>query len=119
MAAWGLESGLKGSVSPTFQASEELAYSYNASIAGKTLIQDKNKLNVIALLIDRSTGAIVNTAQTTIEDYTTGIESINNEQLIINNEQSDGAVYDLSGRKVNSQLKKGLYIQNGKKFIKK
>lgn len=119
VAAWGLESGLKGSVSPTFQASEELAYSYNASIAGKTLIQDKNKLNVIALLIDRSTGAIVNTAQTTIEDYTTGIESINNEQLINNNEQSDGAVYDLSGRKVNSQLKKGLYIQNGKKFIKK
>ncbi len=30
---------------------------------------------------------------------------------------SDDAVYDLSGRKVNSQLKKGLYIKNGKKML--
>jgi hypothetical protein len=31
----------------------------------------------------------------------------------------DSAIYDLSGRKVNSQLKKGLYIQNGKKVAVK
>ncbi len=29
----------------------------------------------------------------------------------------DSAIYDLSGRKVNSQLKKGLYIQNGVKRV--
>ena len=34
--------------------------------------------------------------------------------------QGEGAVYDLQGRKImnNSQLKKGIYIFNGKKIIK-
>ena len=30
----------------------------------------------------------------------------------------NGKIYDLSGRKVNSQLKKGIYIRNGKKMVK-
>lgn len=32
---------------------------------------------------------------------------------------NDGAVYDLQGRKVNSQLKRGIYIVNGKKVLVK
>ena len=115
VAAWGLENGIKGSVSPAFQAGEELQYSYNVSIAGKTLIQNKNKLNVIALLIDRSTGAIVNTAQTTIEDYNpTGIKGVQEVQKIQGVQEN---IYDLSGRKVNFQTKKGLYIVNGRKVL--
>ena len=47
-------------------------------------------------------------------DDTTGIKSMNNEQLTIDNE----AVYDLQGRKV-AQPTKGLYIVNGKKVVKK
>ena len=50
------------------------------------------------------------------------IGSIHNSQFIIHNEAD--AMYDLSGRKINSQfstlnsqLKKGLYIVNGKKVI--
>ena len=38
-------------------------------------------------------------------------------KLRVKSEESDNAVYDLSGRKVNSQLKKGLYIKNGKKML--
>ena len=45
-------------------------------------------------------------------------------ELRVKSEESDNAVYDLSGRKVNSQfsiinsqLKKGLYIKNGKKVL--
>ena len=38
-------------------------------------------------------------------------------ELRVKSEESDNAVYDLSGRKVNSQLKKGLYIKNGKKML--
>ena len=53
---------------------------------------------------------------------TTGIESIDNGQLIIDN--SADAVYDLSGRKVNCHLstvnsqfkKKGIYIKNRRKI---
>ena len=50
----------------------------------------------------------------------TGIENI--EHSTLNIEHSEGAVYDLSGRKingqssmVNGQLSKGIYIMNGKK----
>ena len=48
------------------------------------------------------------------EDETTGIKSIDNGQLIMDN----GAVYDLQGRKVTKPVKGGLYIVNGKKVIK-
>jgi hypothetical protein len=55
-----------------------------------------------------------------MKDDNTGIETIDNGQLII-----DNSIYDLSGRKVangqwsmvNGQLKKGIYIQNGKKTV--
>ena len=47
------------------------------------------------------------------DDDTTGIETINKEQSVKNN-----GLYDLNGRRLNStQLKKGLYIKNGKKVV--
>ena len=46
-------------------------------------------------------------------DDMTGIETINNEQSVKKN-----GLYDLNGRRLNStQLKKGLYIKNGKKVV--
>ena len=56
-----------------------------------------------------------------------GIEDgLQNEELRVKSEESDNAVYDLSGRKINSQfsifnsqLPKGIYIVNGKKVIKR
>ena len=67
----------------------------------------------------------------TLREYETGIESIHNSQFIIHN---DDAIYDLSGRKIDSSLftlpsslpslpslpsslKKGIYIVNGQKRI--
>ena len=57
------------------------------------------------------------------DNWIDGIAEINNEELIMKNEESAGAVYDLGGRKIksqfstlHSQLKKGLYIINGKKI---
>ena len=114
VAAWGLEDGIEGSVNPVIVAGEEQTYSYTASITGKKLIQDKNKLNVIVMLIDRTTGNIVNAASTTIDDYATAINGI--EQSPLSVEQS---VFDLSGRKITSQPKKGIYIVNGKKVAYK
>jgi hypothetical protein len=45
-------------------------------------------------------------------DITNGITSIANGQLPM-----DNAIYDLSGRRV-QKATKGIYIQNGKKFIR-
>jgi len=48
------------------------------------------------------------------DEDATGIDSLSPSVS-----ESEGAVYDLSGRRVNSQPKKGIYIVNGKKtFIK-
>lgn len=69
VAAWDIAGGVNGSISSTIQAGEIQSYTYEASIAGKSLIQDKSKLKVIAMLIDRSTGRIANAAQTTINDF--------------------------------------------------
>ena len=48
------------------------------------------------------------------EDEATGINSIDNGQLTI-----DNSVYDLQGRRVNGNAQKGVYIVNGKKVITK
>ena len=58
--------------------------------------------------------------------YTDGIDNsqftLHNSQFIIHNSQftiEDSQIYDLQGRRVSSsQLRKGLYIINGKKYIK-
>lgn len=61
--------------------------------------------------------AVAATTGTTAWGYqtesTTGIRSIDNEQLTIDNR------YDLQGRKVKSSQRKGIYIRNGKKYIVK
>ena len=44
-----------------------------------------------------------------------GIDVVHNSQITIHN--SEG-VYDLSGRKISNELTKGIYIVNGKKFVK-
>ena len=56
-----------------------------------------------------------------VNDTSTGIDEIKNEKLKIENGE---AVYDMAGRKVQSsmvnvQLRKGIYIINGKKYILK
>ena len=90
-------------------------------------IDNRANIRVVAILIDTRTGEAVNAEKANIsglEDVITGIETIHNSsqssgaggtQFIIHN---GDAVYDLSGRRVdNSQLPKGIYINNGKKII--
>ncbi len=49
------------------------------------------------------------------EGKTTGIATVNSEQLTVNSD-----IYDLQGRRVNpSSLRKGLYIVDGKKVVRK
>ena len=121
VAAWGIEKGVNGSVPTSVVAGEEQEYTYKANISNNKLIQDKANLKVIVMLIDRSTGTIVNAAQAPIEAYNAtalgGVESTSSN--------SEEKVYDLSGRRVdsnfknqNSKLGKGIYIVNGKKVLR-
>lgn len=69
VAAWNLVNGFDGSVNSSFEAGESMKFNYLADIASKNVIQDKSLLKVIALLIDRSNGHIINAAHTTIKPY--------------------------------------------------
>jgi len=65
---------------------------------------------------DTTLGSLLDNYQSSLvgffDDETTGIQSIDNGQLTM-----DNSVYDLQGRKVNGQLKKGLYVVKGQKLI--
>jgi len=69
VGAWDIEHGVIGSVNSTINAGEVQNYNFKADITSKSVIQDKSKLKVATLLIDQSTGTIVNAAQATILDY--------------------------------------------------
>lgn len=113
VAAWSALNGVDGSVDPVIDADTPQEYSYTASIANKSLIQDKTKLKAVVLLIDRVSGQIVNAAQSPISDYGTGIETVRDTRRAANSE-----IYDLSGRQItNHRLTKGLYIKGGKKVL--
>lgn len=66
VGAWNIQNGVNNSVPEKFEADEELPFTYNADISSKSVIQNKSKLSVVALLIDKSNGVIINAAQTTI-----------------------------------------------------
>ena len=68
MAAWNVKKGIDGSVNPNIVDGAVQDFSYEVNISNKKLIQDKSKLKVIAMLIDRTTGFIINAAQTAIGD---------------------------------------------------
>ena len=50
------------------------------------------------------------------EDETTGIVSMDNGKLIMDNE-ADAQWHDLQGRRIEKPTKAGLYILNGKKTV--
>ena len=98
VAAWNIASGAANSVSPTIVADEIQNYSFTADITSKSLIQDKSKLKVVALLIDKTTGGIVNASQVAIQDYTpTSIEGVHHSANVGETER-----YTLDGRQINA-----------------
>ncbi|MBR3399520.1 MAG: hypothetical protein IKH08_07055, partial [Prevotella sp.] len=96
VGAWNIANGFANSVNTTIVADEIQDYSYTADISSKSVIQDKTKLKVVALLIDKSNGSIINAAQTTIDDYTTGINDANIDNVV------ETARYNLNGHKINA-----------------
>jgi thiol-disulfide isomerase/thioredoxin len=98
VAAWGIGDGIDGSVSSTIQAGEIQSFTYETSLAGKSLIQDKSKLKVIAMLIDRNTGRIANASQTAINDYDpSAIHAVSTTS-----DNRDAGRCSLDGRRLNS-----------------
>lgn len=93
VAAWNIKNGANNSVNPSFTAGESMKYKFQANINSKGLIQDKSKLKVAALLIDRNTGQIINAAQSTVDEYS-AISNILDTNVI------EVERYDINGHKL-------------------
>ena len=122
VAGWSLKNGVTNSVDSNIDANVEQKFTYTGNISSNTLIQDKDKLKAIALLIDKTTGRIVNAAQSDIV-LATAIDEVQGSSS-----KTQQEVYDLSGRRISaeansslftlhSSLKKGIYIAPGGKKI--
>ena len=95
----------------------KLQYSFalaNAlNTASAPVIQDVNKLKVIAVLMNTETGEVVNANKVKISS-STGISVIEAG----NGNNGNAAYFDLQGRRV-AKPAKGLYISNGRKVVMK
>ena len=104
VGAWNIANGVSGSVNSPIEAGEVQKYNFLADISSKSIIQDKSKLMVAALLIDQSTGAIVNATEVPIRDFDpTGIYSIDAASA------TESARYTIDGRRI-STPQRGLNI---------
>ena len=89
----------------TLDAYEGISHSYtfNLSQVKQNLLQDKNKLRIIAAIVDNN-GKILNCAKDEVNDYIdAGIESISDANASVE-------YYNLNGVKV-SEPSNGIYIR--------
>ena len=110
----GIRTGIAGSITAPIVAYTPQTYSTTlTTLASHTqrLIQDKNRLNAIAILINTETGEVVNAAKAAILPY--GTDAVPSVAV---SQQPNGQAFDLQGRRTSAS---GLYIQDGKKYLVK
>jgi hypothetical protein len=66
VAAWGADKGMEGSVKAPLKQNVSQSFTYTGDISANKVIQDKGRLSVVALLLDKETGKIINACQTEI-----------------------------------------------------
>lgn len=119
IGGWSTNTGVRNSLPSSVKAEQPVTHDYKIDVGNNNLIQDPDKLSIVALLIDKNTQRIVNAVRCPVLDVHSGISNIE-----MSNEATTG-VYDLIGRKVRvdktsmDDLPSGIYIVNGEKIIKK
>ena len=66
---WGVHYGVNGSISGQVVSGKEIESTYRADISANGKIQDKSKLYVVALLIEKATGKVYAAGKALIGDY--------------------------------------------------
>ena len=110
VAAWGALEGVEGSVDANIYKNDPMTYNTTLDISSNTLVQDKDKLSLTALLINKNNYAIVNAAQVPF-GYIAGIDGVTTDT-----QNSEVARYNVNGMRL-SAPQKGLNIvkmANGK-----
>ena len=108
----GIRSGIQGSIEAPVVAWQPQTYSNTiTTLASHTqkLIQDKSRLHAVCMLIDTSTGAVVNAAQSDVRPYgASGITEVRSCS------SASDACYDLQGRRLRLAPARGLYVDRSR-----
>lgn len=109
-------SGTLGLLPSEFTAGEKYSIT-PVNIKISDAILDKDKVNVVVMLIDTKTGEVVNAVRAKVNGDTTSIEDVDTDA------PKSNVVYNLSGVRVSENgmqnLPAGIYIMNGKTIIKR
>ncbi len=110
--------GISESIPAAVEADQPVQHQYSFDLemavnsSWEPIIQDYEKLYVVALIIDNATGTVANAIKVPVTSATVGIENVDAKQR-----RGSQTVYDLMGRRV-AQPQKGIYIRNGRKVVK-
>lgn len=110
----GMDNGLEDSKMTDFRADEVKTHSTTFEGVNKySVIRDRSKIEVAAVLFNTKTGKIENAARCSVRNHgTTGIRP----NLVQEQKKPEG-IYDMQGRKLNGKPTPGIYIVNGKKTV--
>lgn len=118
VAVAGVENGISGSIKTPLVADEPQHFAYTFDIAGNSIIQSKDNLNVIAMLIDTRTGYVANAAKVHVDGGADGLASP------LSPLSQPAACFTLDGRRVSVGSVRGLVIERlsdgtTRKFIRR
>lgn len=110
----GMDNGLEDSKMTDFRADEVKTHSTTFEGINKySVIRDRSKIEIAAVLFNTKTGKIENAARCSVRNHgTTGIRP----NLVQEQKKPEG-IFDMQGRKVNGKPTPGIYIVNGKKTV--
>lgn len=109
----GIKTGVTGSIE-AIEAGKPQRYTTTITTINQRVIQEKSRLTAVALLLNAKTGRIVNAARADIRPYgdAAGIKGIYDSPT------DDLPTYNLGGQRIVGSSAKGVYVRNGKKFIR-
>ena len=113
VAVDGIVRGISGSIAAPIADGRQQTFGGTCNVGSNALVQDKNRLTAIVLLLNKTTGLVVNAAKTTIAPY-------DPDGIVTPTTAADGGRQPWStidGRRVLAPLRPGLYINSGKKII--
>jgi len=105
--------GIEGSVPAQITAGEDVVYDHLITLPDN--VDNADEVEIVVMLIDAADNHIVNAEIVKPTPYTSGIETVQGAQLRA--QSDDMGCYDLTGRRMLSASKPGLYIIGGRKVV--
>ena len=98
IATVGIDTGIEGSIGLPIVCGEEQLFDCQVDLSDNPLLQDPQRLSVVAILLDTNNGIFANAASAAVNAVgSEGIETVNGTDT----GKQPEAVYDLLGRRVN------------------